>query len=90
MKLKRVAKWGGWALALALVAFLVAYWMSDNECPATVEGGMRAIVYCDYGTSEVLRLEQVEKPVPADDEVLVRVRAAAVNPRDWHYMSGTP
>ncbi|HZN02596.1 MAG TPA: NAD(P)-dependent alcohol dehydrogenase [Candidatus Polarisedimenticolia bacterium] len=51
---------------------------------------MNAITYCDYGTSEVLRLEPVEKPVAADDQVLVRVRAASVNPLDWHYMRGTP
>ncbi|MGH7470454.1 MAG: NAD(P)-dependent alcohol dehydrogenase [Longimicrobiales bacterium] len=51
---------------------------------------MRAVVYCDYGSPEVLALEAVEKPVPADSQVLIRVRAAAVNPLDWHYMRGTP
>ena len=38
----------------------------------------------------MLRLEDVEKPVPGDDELLVRVHAAGVNPLDWHYMRGTP
>jgi NADPH:quinone reductase-like Zn-dependent oxidoreductase len=38
----------------------------------------------------VLRLETIAKPVPTDSQVLVRVRAAAVNPLDWHYMRGTP
>ncbi len=51
---------------------------------------MRAVVYCDYGTADVLRLEDVAKPVPGDDELLVRVHAAGVNPLDWHYMRGTP
>jgi NADPH:quinone reductase-like Zn-dependent oxidoreductase len=51
---------------------------------------MRAVVYCDYGGPEVLRVEAVDKPVPGDSQVLVRVRAAAVNPLDWHYMRGTP
>ncbi|MBI1876141.1 MAG: NAD(P)-dependent alcohol dehydrogenase [Acidobacteria bacterium] len=51
---------------------------------------MKAIVYCDYGTADVLRLEDVEKPTPADNEVLVRVRAASVNPYDWHFIRGTP
>ncbi|MGH8222860.1 MAG: NAD(P)-dependent alcohol dehydrogenase, partial [Woeseiaceae bacterium] len=51
---------------------------------------MKAITYCDYGTAEVLKLENIEKPTPADDELLVRVRAASVNPFDWHYMRGTP
>jgi NADPH:quinone reductase-like Zn-dependent oxidoreductase len=51
---------------------------------------MKAVVYCDYGTADVLRLEDVAKPVPGDDELLVRVHAAGVNPLDWHYMRGTP
>jgi 16S rRNA processing protein RimM len=51
---------------------------------------MKAVVYCDYGSPDVLRYEDVEKPVPGDDEVLVRVRAAALNPLDWHTMRGTP
>ncbi|MEZ5512962.1 MAG: NAD(P)-dependent alcohol dehydrogenase [Steroidobacteraceae bacterium] len=51
---------------------------------------MRAIVYRCYGPPEVLKLEAVEKPVPADDRVLVRVRAASVNPLDWHYLRGEP
>jgi NADPH:quinone reductase-like Zn-dependent oxidoreductase len=51
---------------------------------------IKAYFYRDYGSPDVLRLEEIEKPVPADDQVLVRVRAASVNPLDWHYMEGTP
>lgn len=51
---------------------------------------MRAVVYTEYGPPEVLRLEEVEKPTPKDDEVLVKVHAAAANPLDWHLMRGTP
>lgn len=51
---------------------------------------MKAIVYREYGSPDVLRLEDVEKPTPGDDEVLVKVRAAAVNPLDWHFLRGTP
>jgi NADPH:quinone reductase-like Zn-dependent oxidoreductase len=51
---------------------------------------MKAIVYRCYGSPEVLAFEDTAKPVPADDEVLVKVHAAAVNPLDWHYMRGTP
>jgi NADPH:quinone reductase-like Zn-dependent oxidoreductase len=51
---------------------------------------MKAIVYRWYGSPEVLAFEDTAKPVPADDEVLVKVHAAAVNPLDWHYMRGTP
>ena len=49
---------------------------------------MKAIVYRDYGSPDVLRLEEVEKPTPGDDEVLIRIRAAAANPMDYHLMSG--
>lgn len=51
---------------------------------------MKAIVHRSYGSPDVLRLEEVEKPVPGDDEVLIRVRAAAVNPLDWYFVRGTP
>jgi len=51
---------------------------------------MKAIVQYEYGSPDVLKLEDVEKPVPQDDEVLVRVRASSVNPADWHIMRGTP
>lgn len=51
---------------------------------------MKAIVYRCYGPPHVLKLEDIEKPAPADDEVLVKVHAAAVNPLDWHYMRGMP
>ena len=51
---------------------------------------MRAFVQRTYGGPEVLALEEVPTPVPSDDEVLVRVHAASVNPLDWHVMRGTP
>jgi NADPH:quinone reductase-like Zn-dependent oxidoreductase len=51
---------------------------------------MRAIVYRQYGSPDVLRLEDVPKPVPKDGEVLVRVHAAALNALDWHMLRGKP
>jgi NADPH:quinone reductase-like Zn-dependent oxidoreductase len=51
---------------------------------------MKAIVYSSYGSPDVLRYEEIEKPTAGDDEVLLRVRAASVNPLDWHFMRGTP
>ena len=51
---------------------------------------MKAIVQDRYGSPGVLELREVDKPVVADDEVLVRVHAASVNARDWHIMRGDP
>src|SRR5262245_1943481 len=51
---------------------------------------MKAIVHDRYGPPDVLELREVDKPAVADDGVLVRVRAASVNPVDWHTMTGTP
>lgn len=51
---------------------------------------MKALVYHRYGSPDVLSYEDVDKPVPADNEVLIRVRAAAVNPYDYHRMRGKP
>ncbi|MFC2125005.1 NAD(P)-dependent alcohol dehydrogenase [Bacteroidota bacterium] len=51
---------------------------------------MNAIVYHKYGSPDVLQLTEVEKPVPRDDEVLVKVQAASVNPLDWHTLRGEP
>jgi NADPH:quinone reductase-like Zn-dependent oxidoreductase len=51
---------------------------------------MKAIVYQKYGSPDVLQLQDVEKPTPSDNEVLIKVHAASVNPLDWHYLRGTP
>lgn len=51
---------------------------------------MKAIVYEKYGPPDVLQLKDVEKPTPKAHEVLVNVRAASVNPGDWHALRGTP
>ena len=51
---------------------------------------IKAIVYHEFGSPDVLRLEEVEKPVPNDNQLLIKVRAVSVNPLDWHFMEGTP
>jgi NADPH:quinone reductase-like Zn-dependent oxidoreductase len=51
---------------------------------------LKAITYHRYGSPDVLELEAVDEPVAKDDEVLIRVRAASVNPRDWHFLRGLP
>jgi NADPH:quinone reductase-like Zn-dependent oxidoreductase len=51
---------------------------------------VKAIVQDRFGPPEVLELREIDRPEPGDDEVLVRVQAASVNPADWYAMTGTP
>jgi NADPH:quinone reductase-like Zn-dependent oxidoreductase len=51
---------------------------------------MKAIVYEQYGPPDVLQFKETASPAPADDEVLIHVRAASANPLDWHFMRGEP
>ena len=51
---------------------------------------MKAVVYRRHGPVDVLQIEEIETPVPADEEVLIRIRAASVNPLDWRLMIGKP
>jgi NADPH:quinone reductase-like Zn-dependent oxidoreductase len=51
---------------------------------------MKAIVYHSYGSADVLKCEDIAKPIPNDDQVLIKVRAAALNPVDWRMMGGVP
>ena len=87
MKMKRLLKWSLLIVLAVLVAWLfIAYWTSTNDCQqnaAKPNNPMKAILSCEYG-AENLKLQEIEKPTPADNEVLVRVRAASVNPVDGH------
>ena len=91
--IKRILKWTiSLILVVSLIWFEIAYWTSTNDCDrkaAAPSNPMKAIVYCDYGLTN-LKLENIEKPTPNDDQILVRVRAASVNPYDWHFIEGTP
>ena len=91
--MKRFFKWFFSLILIGLVAwFIVAYVTSTNDCEqqtAAPKNPIKAIVYCDYGVAN-LKLANIEKPVPADDQILVRVHAASVNPYDWHFIEGTP
>ena len=87
--MKRILKWTGATILLALIlsifAGFIAYWKSTNDCDrktGTPGNPMKAIVYCEYGSADVLTLEDVEKPVPKDNQVLIKVRAASLNSLD--------
>src|SRR5438128_10438208 len=93
MRVKRILKGiVKWTLRLVLLALVlgsllvfIAYWRSTNDCDRNTgapSNPMKAIVHCEYGSPNVLKLEDVEKPVPNDNQVLLRVRAASVNPLD--------
>ena len=85
MKVKRILKWSSGLILVALVLWLfIAYWTSTNECDrnaAAPTNPMKAIRYCEYGIANV-KLQAVEKPVPTDDQVLVKVQASSLNAFD--------
>jgi NADPH:quinone reductase-like Zn-dependent oxidoreductase len=91
---KRIVKWTvrGIALLLFLAAtcIFIAYWRSTNECDqaAAPTNPMKAVRNCEYGSPDVLKLDAVEKPVPDDDQILVKVRANAINAADGHGLRG--
>jgi NADPH:quinone reductase-like Zn-dependent oxidoreductase len=93
MKIKRAIKWSLLTILVILVIwFQFAYWTSTNDCErlSSIQGdSMKAMVYCEYGLAN-LRYVDIQKPVPTDDQMLVKVRAVSVNPYDWHFIEGTP
>jgi NADPH:quinone reductase-like Zn-dependent oxidoreductase len=95
MKIKSIFKWTLRAVLVALViagiAIFIAYWRSTNDCEhytGTSKNPMKAVVHCEYGTPDVLQVKDIEKPTPDDTQLLVRVRAASLNPLDGHMMRG--
>jgi len=94
IKLKRILKWGFLTiLVVSVIWFQIAYWTSTNDCGRSIPAGaelMKAIRYCEYGPPDnVLKLEQVEKPVPNDNQVLVRVRAVSLRFYDGGMLEGS-
>jgi NADPH:quinone reductase-like Zn-dependent oxidoreductase len=79
-------------LATASLAYVLSHTAACPPAPADSGDvdSVTAVIYRCYGPPDVLRLEEIQKPVPEDDEVLVRIRSAGVNPLDWHYMRGAP
>src|SRR5213595_1721307 len=92
--MKRILKWIGatilFALILGFLIGFIAYWRSTNDCDrkTALVNPMKAIRFCEYGSPDVLKFEDVEKPVPNDDQVLIRVHAASLNFIDPGVMRG--
>jgi NADPH:quinone reductase-like Zn-dependent oxidoreductase len=95
MKLRyRILSILGAVLVLAFASFAITL-SYNSPCgrPAAVPAGsesMQGVVIHCYGSPDVMKLEQLAKPTPADDQLLVKVRAASLNPVDWHSMRGSP
>ena len=92
MRIRRILKWTIKIVAGILIAFLiagfVAYWGSTNECDQNATAParpMKAIRFCEYG---VVTVDSVEKPVPKDNQVLIRVRTASLNFIDVSLIQG--
>src|SRR5207253_7936674 len=93
MKIKRILKWSALAVLLIVFAwFEFAYRTSTNDCDQKTGAPthpMKAIRYCEYGPpDEVLKLEQVERPIPNDNQILVRVRAVSLRFFDGGMLQG--
>jgi NADPH:quinone reductase-like Zn-dependent oxidoreductase len=86
------------ATGTVLVALLLSFSFllsHATPCPASAVGpaaatAMQAVMHRCYGPPAIITLEAYPRPVVADDELLVKVHAAAINPLDWHYLRGTP
>src|SRR5215467_9959702 len=80
------------AAGVLTLALAMSHTAACSAAPPLPAGStlMKGVVRRCYGSPDVLSFEDRAKPTPADDEVLVRVHAASVNPLDWHYVEGTP
>ncbi len=92
MKWRRILKWSALAILVILFGwFEFAYWTSTNDCGRSIPTGserMKAVIFCEYGSPDVLKLEEVEKPSPRESELLVKVHAASLNAIDVGIVRG--
>jgi NADPH:quinone reductase-like Zn-dependent oxidoreductase len=90
----RIRRFFLWAICLVILLlgglFVYALATEKQDPIETGEPHMKAVVYTEYGSPDVLEIREIKKPTPNDDQVLVKVRAVAINPLDWHFMEGKP
>lgn len=86
--LSRIALW----LGLAVAALIVYAWVTGAQQEPLERGEphMKAVVYREYGSPDVLQIDEIKKPAPGDDQILIKVHAVSINPLDWHFIEGTP
>src|SRR6267378_1153137 len=91
-RIRRVLKRVFYLIIILIGVFAIYAWATGarQEPIETGEPHMKAVVYTNYGSPDVLEIRDVKKPVPNDDQVLIKVRAASINPLDWHFIEGTP
>jgi NADPH:quinone reductase-like Zn-dependent oxidoreductase len=91
-RIRRVLKRVFYLIVILIGVFAIYAWATGarQEPIETGEPHMKAVVYTEYGSPDVLEIRDIKKPVPNDDQVLIKVRAASINPLDWHFMEGTP
>src|SRR5438046_3578417 len=85
-------RWIFYLIFILIGGFAIYAWATGaRQTPIeTGEPHMKAVVYTDYGSPDVIQFRDIKKPVPNDNQVLIKVRAASINPLDWHFMEGTP
>ena len=90
-RIRRIFLWA-FCLIILLIGGLFLYALAtEKQDPIdTDEPHMKAVVYTDYGSPDVLQIREIKKPAPNDDQVLVKVRAVSINPFDWHFIEGRP
>ncbi len=91
-KIRRFFRWVFYLIILLIGSFAIYAWATGarQDPIETGEPHMKAVVYTDYGSPDVLEIRDIKKPVPNDDQILIKVRAVSVNPLDWHFIEGTP
>src|SRR4029079_492544 len=91
-RIRRALRWVFYLILILIGVFAIYAWATGarQDPIETGEPHMKAVVYSNYGSPDVLEIRDIKKPVPNDDQILIKVRAVSINPLDWHFIEGTP